>query len=224
MSKEFYYVSMKERVILLCNTTEKFIEHKSVPIIDIMDGKVDPRKEFNELFDFDNETLRSDVYEECRKVLTNKIIDENPDYSADSEDVQDCINSSIRYFIRWVKARNENGNITWDELVRRLHKIPWRETKYGIRIQNFGKVYYELHFNYMYDSGNGCLEFYNAEYQEDSNDDAVIDLTSYVAIVAEDIESIHMGCADLLYEIGLRDVTISYSNGEEVYLRFSEEN
>ena len=55
-------------------------------------------------------------------------------------------------------------------------------------------------------------------------DDAVIDLTSYVAIVAEDIESIHMGCADLLYEIGLRDVTISYSNGEEVYLRFSEEN
>lgn len=223
MSKEFKYVSMKERVNLLCKATDKFVEHKSVPIIDIMDGKVDPRKEFIELFDFDNETLRSDVYEECKKVLTNKIIDENPDYSADSEDVQDCINSSIKYFIRWVKARNENGNITWDELVRHLHKIPWRETKYGIRIQQFEKTYYELHFNYMYDSGNGCLKFHNAEYQEDS-DDAVIDLASYVAIVAEDIESIHMGCADLIYEIGLREVTISYSNGEEVYLRFSEEN
>ena len=154
-----------------------------------------------------------------------KIMEEYPDYLAESKDVQDCINSSIAYFIRWVKARSERGNITWDDLVKRLHKVPWEETEFGVRIQNFGKVYYELHFNYMQDLHNGCLKFYNAEYLEDTdNDECVIDMTSHVAIVSDDIESIHMGYADLVYEMGLRDVTISYKNGEKVFLRFSEEN
>lgn len=226
MSKEFKYVPMKERVNVLYEVAESFVGHKSAPIVDILDGKVDPRKEFNALFDFEKEKLRQDVCAECKKVLTTKIVEENPDYSAESEEVQNCVNSGISYFIRWVKARSERGNITWDELVKRLHHIPWRETKFGIRIQHFGKAYYELHFNYMQDLHNGCLKFYNAEYQEDPDkeDDDVIDMASYVAFCADDIESIHMGNADLVYEVGLRDVTISYTNGEKVFLRFSEEN
>lgn len=226
MSKEFNYVPMKERVNLLYEITENFVEHKSAPIVDIMDGKVDPRKEFNALFDFANETLRQDVYIECKKVLTTKIMKENPDYLAESEEVQNCVNSGISYFIRWVKTRSESGNITWEDLRKRLHNIPWRETEFGIRIQHFGNAYYKLHFNYMQDLHNGCLKFYNAEYQEDSNkeDEDVIDMASYVAFGSDDIESIHMGYADLVYEAGLRDVTISYKNGEKVFLRFSEEN
>ncbi len=225
MSKEFKYVPMKERVNLLYKATETFVEHKSAPIVDIMDGKIDPRKEFNELFDFEKETLRPDVYDECKKVLTIKIMEENPDYSVETEEIQDCIKSSIAYFIRWVKARSESGNITWDELVSRLHNIPWEETEFGVRIQNFGKVYYELYFNYMQDLHNGCLKFYNAEYPKDTDsDECVIDMASHVAIVSDDIETIHMGYADLIYEMGLRDVTISYTNGEKVFLRFSEEN
>ena len=72
MSKKFKYVPMKERVNLLYKTTESFVEHKSAPIVDIMDGKVDPRKEFNDLFEFGKETLRQDVYVECKKVLTTR--------------------------------------------------------------------------------------------------------------------------------------------------------
>ncbi|MBQ2882506.1 MAG: hypothetical protein IJE43_01855 [Alphaproteobacteria bacterium] len=225
MRKEFKYVSMKERVKLLYKATESFVRHKSAPIVDIMDGKIDPRKKFNALFDFEKETLRPDVYDECKKVLTVKIMEENSDYSVETREVQDCIKSSIAYFIRWVKARSESGNITWDELVNHLHNIPWEETEFGVRIQRFGKAYYELHFNYMQDLHNGCMKFYNAEYPEDTdNDGCVIDMASYVAIVSDDIETIHMGYADLIYEVGLRDVTISYTNGEKVFLRFSEEN
>lgn len=227
MSKEFNYVSMKERVNLLYKTTESFVEHKSAPIVDIMDGKVDPRKEFNELFDFEKETLRQDVYAECKKVLTTKIMEENPDYSGESEEVQDCVNSSIHSFISWVKARSENGNITWDELLKHLRCIPWKDTNFGLRIQHFGKAYYELHFNYMDDSNKEYLKFYNAEYQEETEtqcEDIIVDMASFVGISSDDIESIHMGCADLVYEVGLRDVTISYTNGEKVFLRFSEEN
>lgn len=223
MSKEFKYVSMKERVDLLYKTVESFVEHKSAPIVDIMDGKVDPRKEFNNLFDFEKETLRPDVYEECKKVMTEKFLAENSDYSAESEEMQDFVNSSIHSFISWVKARSENGNITWDELLEHLRCIPWKDTNFGLRIQHFGKAYCELYFNYMDDSNKEYLKFYNAEYKEEC-EDIIVDMASYVAVVSDDIESIHMGNADLVYEAGLRDVTISYTNGEKVFLRFSEEN
>ena len=57
---------------------------------------------------------------------------------------------------------------------------------------------------------------------------AIIDVIEAVIFtigaVLDDIETIHMGYADLIYEMGLRDVTISYTNGEKVFLRFSEEN
>lgn len=227
MSKEFKYVPMDERVKLLYKTTESFVEHKSAPIVDIMDGKVDPRKEFNALFDFKKESLRTDVHEKCREVMTEKILAENPDYSSESEEVQYCVNSSISYFIRWIKARSENGNITWDELLEHLRCIPWKDTNFGLRIQHFGKAYYELHFNYMDDSNKKYLKFYNAEYQEETEtqcEDIIVDMASFVGISSDDIESIHMGCADLVYEVGLRDVTIYYTNGEKVFLRFSEEN
>lgn len=227
MSKEFNYVSMKERVNLLYKVTESFVKHKSAPIVDIMDGKVDPRKEFNDLFDFEKETLRTDVHEKCREVMTEKILAENPDYSSESEEVQDCVNSSIRSFISWIKARSVNGNITWDELLEHLRCIPWKDSNFGLRIQHFGKAYYELHFNYMDDSNKKYLKFYNAEYQEETEtqcEDIIVDMASFVGICSDDIESIHMGFADLVYEAGLRDVTISYTNGEKVFLRFSEEN
>lgn len=227
MSKEFKYVSMKEIVNLLYKTTESFVEHKSAPIVDIMDGKADPRKEFNELFDFEKETMRQDVFTECKKVLIAQIIKENPDYSAESEEIQNCINNGISYFISWAKARSENGNITWGELLEHLRCIPWKDTNFGLRIQHFGKAYYELHFNYMDDSNKERLKFYNAEYQEETDtqcEDTVVDTASFVVISSDDIESIHMGYADLVYEAGLRDVTISYTNGEKIFLRFSEEN
>lgn len=227
MSKEFKYVSMKERVDLLYKTVESFVEHKSAPIVNIMDEKVDPRKEFNALFDFEKESLRTDVHEKCIEVMTEKFLAENQDYSSESKEVKDCVNSSINSFISWVKARSENGNIAWDELLEHLRCIPWKDTNFGLRIQHFGKAYYELHFNYMDDSNKEYLKFYNAEYQKETEkqcEDIIVDMASFVGISSDDIESIHMGYADLVYESGLRDVTISYSNGEKVFLRFSEEN
>lgn len=221
MNKEFKYVSMQECVNVLFETVESFVEHKSALLDDIIDKKADPRKEFNELFDFESETLRTDVYEECNKVLTNRISEENPDYSTESEEIQNYVSGSIEYFIRWVKARSEEGYISWDELMNHLHKIPWRETVFGIRIQRFGKVYYELRFNYMQEVENGYLKFFNAEYQEDED---ILYAGSYVAFGSKDIESIYMGYADLMYGVGLRDVTITYADGETVFLRFSEEN
>ena len=70
---------------------------------------------------------------------------------------------------------------------------------------------------------NVChAEYPDGDGEEES--DILISMASYVGISSDGIESIHMGQADLIYGVGLRDVTITYANGEKVFLRFSEDN
>lgn len=47
---------------------------------------------------------------------------------------------------------------------------------------------------------------------------------SRITISKELVDKITMTNADLLLNVGLRDYTITYKNGEQVFLRFSEEN
>ncbi|WP_273406240.1 hypothetical protein [Clostridium sp. AF02-29] len=219
MKKEFQYMNRDEKIKLLQKTAESFVDKESYT-----------RQKFIGLFDFKNYTMRSEnVLSKCKEVLAEKILSLNPDYTLESEEVQEHINDSIEEFVIWVKCRNLDGEITWDELVDHIEAIPWGETKFGIRIRRFGSVYYELHFNYVDDCDEHYLKFYNAVYPDKKEkpykeDEILIETASYVGISSTDIASIHMSSADLLYDVGLRDYTITYSNGEHVFLRFSEEN
>lgn len=220
MKKEFKYMNRDEKIKLLQKTAESFVDKESYT-----------RQKFIALFDFKNYTMSSEnVLSKCKEVLAEKILSLNPDYTLESEEVQEHINDSIEEFVIWVKHRNLDGEITWDELVDRMASIRW-ENKFGIRIQRFGSVYYELHFNYLDDYDEHYLKFYNAVYPETPEnscprdwDEILVDTASYVGITSTDIASIHMSSADLLYDVGLRDYTITYTNGDQVFLRFSEEN
>lgn len=219
MKKEFQYMNRDEKIKLLQKTAESFVDKESYT-----------RQKFIGLFDFKNYTMRSEnVLSKCKEVLAEKILSLNPDYTLESEEVQEHINDSIEEFVIWVRCRNLDGEITWDELVDHIESIRWGESKFGIRIQRFGSVYYELHFNYVDDYDEYYLKFYNAVYPDKKEkpykeDEILVDTASYVGISSTDIASIHMSSADLLYDAGLRDYTITYSNGEHVFLRFSEEN
>ena len=219
MKKEFQYMNRDEKIKLLQKTAESFVDKESYT-----------RQKFIALFDFKNYTMRSEnVLSKCKEVLAEKILSLNPDYTLESEEVQEHINDSIEEFVIWVRCRNLDGEITWDELVDHIESIRWGESKFGIRIQRFGSVYYELHFNYVDDYDEYYLKFYNAVYPDKKEkpykeDEILVDTASYVGISSTDIASIHMSSADLLYDAGLRDYTITYSNGVHVFLRFSEEN
>lgn len=218
-------VSMEECVKLLYKKVESFVEHPSAKVVDILDKKVNPREQFTALFDFENQTLREDVYKECVKVIEPLLREADPD--GDEEDLQMYVTSRIKWFVRWVERRNAHGDITWSELLEHLNMIPWDGGNFGLRIQLFGKVYCELRFNYMDDWDKDYLKFYHAEYPDgdgEEESDILISMASYVGISSDGIESIHMGQADLIYGVGLRDVTITYANGEKVFLRFSEDN
>ncbi len=217
MSKNFQYVFVEDRINVLYDAAASFVNQSSE----------NARQEFNALFDFENKTLRADVHAKCEQAVAEKIHEANPDYPVDSADVQDFAEVSIGSFISWVERRNEEGEITWRELLNHLKSIPWEYSNFGIRIQRFGSVYYELHFNYMDATNTDYLKFYNAEYIEETDEhgeDIIVDTASFVGIPSKNIESIHMGCADLVYRVGLRDVTIKYTDGEQVFLRFSESN
>ena len=43
---------------------------------------------------------------------------------------------------------------------------------------------------------------------------------SRMVILKEDIEKINRTSADLVHQVGLRNYTITFTNGENVYLRF----
>lgn len=226
MSKEFNYLTSKERYELIQGTLTSFVQHPSAPIVDIMDGKVDPRQELMDLIDFKALAMNPSAYGKVKSALTEKILSENPDYTAKSKEVCECVESSIHNYIVWLKNRNEHGGISWDELKKRLHKVDKENSPYGIRVQKFGKVYYQLYFNYMVDEGE-AIKLYNADWDEDcekSDEGTVVDMATYVAITSKNIKEIRMGSADLVFDCGLRDVTITYDNGEDVRLRFSESN
>lgn len=229
--KEFQRVSKEERYNLIYKVCESFVEHKSALVVDIMDKKVNPRQEFEDLFDFKNIKLRKDVYEKVRDTLTEKVLSVNPSYTLSSyvemetqETVLDYVETWIKGFVKSIKRRSENGIVTWEDFKNHLHSVDLRNSPFGIRVQTFGKTYSEIHFNYMLDSGD-CIKLYNAEWQDDdAEDEAIIDTASYVAISNKDIEEIWIGNADLIYQSGLRNAHIKYNNGEVIFFRFSEEN
>lgn len=226
MNKEFNYLTCKERYGLIQSTLTSFVEHPSAPIVDIVDGKVNPRQELLDLIDFEALQMNPTAYDKVKAVLTEKVLSKNLDYTADSDEVCEFVKSSIHNYIVWIKNRNEHGIITWDELRKRLHRVDKQNSPYGIRVQKFGRVYYQLYFNYMVDEGE-IIKLYNADWDEDcekSNEGTVVDTATYVAITSGDIIEIRMGSADLVFDCGLRDVTITYNNGEDISLRFSESN
>ena len=84
------------------------------------------RQKFIALFDFKNYTMRSEnVLSKCKEVLAEKILSLNPDYTFGIKEVQEHINDSIEEFVIWVRCRNLDGEITWDELVdhHRLYPV-----------------------------------------------------------------------------------------------------
>lgn len=226
MSKKFNCLSCKERFGLIQSTLTSFVQHPSAPIIDIVDGKANPRQELLDLIDFEALQMNPTAYDKVKEVLAEKILLENPDCTADSDEVCGCVESNIHNYIVWLKNRSEHGIITWDELKKRLHRVDKENSPYGIMIQKFGRVYYQLYFNYMVDEGE-IIKLYNADWDEDckkSNEGTIVDTATYVAITSGDIKEIRMGSADLVFDCGVRDITITYNNGEDVSLRFSEGN
>ena len=96
MKKEFQYMNRDEKIKLLQKTAESFVDKESYT-----------RQKFIGLFDFKNYTMRSEnVLSKCKEVLAEKILSLNPDYTLESEKVQEHINDSIEEFVIWVKCRN----------------------------------------------------------------------------------------------------------------------
>lgn len=225
MGKELNYVTMKERHTLIHNIVMSFVEHRSVSIADITDGKVDPHQELMDLFDFKTLGMKSKVYVAVKNALTEKMLSVNPDFTDCSEEIVEFVESSVTNYVLWIQKRSKQGVITWEELKKMLHSINMEASSFGVRVQHFGKAYYQLYFNYLEDKGD-IITLYNADWDEDcekSDEGTVIDTASYVSISNKDIKEIQIGYADLVYECGLRDVTITYKNGETVFLRFSED-
>ena len=92
MKKEFQYMNRDEKIKLLQKTAESFVDKESYT-----------RQKFIGLFDFKNYTMRSEnVLSKCKEVLAEKILSLNPDYTLESEKVQEHINDSIE--------KNNEGN------------------------------------------------------------------------------------------------------------------
>ena len=106
MSKEFNYLTCKERYGLIQSTLTSFVQHPSAPIVDIVDGKANPRQELLDLIDFEALQMNPAAYVKVKAVLTEKVLSENPDYTADSDEVCGCVESSIHNYIVWLKNRN----------------------------------------------------------------------------------------------------------------------
>lgn len=208
MSKEFQYVGMNERLWAVYEAITKSTKS---------------REEIESVFDFDKMTMREDMLLIAKKTVQEKILEANSAFTVDSDEVQDMTDSTINYCIKWYKHRLENGFITWDELMKRLQSIDLANSQFGIRVQHFGKTYFEIFFNYV-EYGDGVIKLYNAEYPEGEDDDNVIvDTASHVIITETDIKEIYMSDCDLVPQCGLRDITITYENGENTYLRFADE-
>ena len=180
--------------------------------------------------------------------------------------------NAIENFVRFVKSRSGSGEITWDELTKRLNDLYLDDSEFGIRVQRFSKeAYWEVFFNHFditnYDDGVSKLTFNHEYYWEAENEKAFETLDKYgintnlmaletisqiaekwdklsddskdeiisaisagtethyvdksrVDITNDQIEKITMTNADLVPEVGLRDYTVRFNNGEMICLRF----
>lgn len=217
--KEFKNVPAQESYLTLYKAVESIMSHTSAP-----DGDENPRKKFEELFDFDLMQMKPDAQEKVQSIFAEKVVSLNPGYSVDSKEISPYVENSIKCFVENIKRRCENGIITWEEFKRHLHNVDLQNSPFGIRFQNLGKVYTEIYFNFLQDEGE-VIKLYKAEWNNsDSEDKATIDKASYIIIPSKGIEEIWIGSADLMYQSGLREAHIAYNNGESVSFRFSEEN
>lgn len=76
MNKEFNYLTCKERYGLIQSTLTSFVAHPSAPIVDIVDGKVNPRQELLGLIDFEALQMNPAAYDKVKAVLTEKVLSE----------------------------------------------------------------------------------------------------------------------------------------------------
>lgn len=122
------------------------------------DGKHMDRKQLEAVLDFDNLTMNEKYIPEIMERL-----------KVGEDEVGKNI---IENYVRFVKERSGNGEITWDDLIARLKRLYLEDSDFGIRVQRFSKYsYWEVFFNHFditeYESGNVKLTF-NQEYYEDT--------------------------------------------------------
>lgn len=226
------------------------------------DKKGMDRRQLESVMDFDNLTMDAKYIPEIMQLL---------------KDGDDEVGENIiRNYVRFVKERSGSGEITWDELIRRLKDLYLEDSEFGIRVQRFSKdAYWEVFFNHFditnYEDGVTKLTFnhdyyedtenenayeifekygFNTDFDTDADRDGIITqvaekwtelsnqdkdevihalnawfVTHYVDksrvdITNDLIEKITMTNADLVPEVGLRDYTITFKNGEMIGLRF----
>lgn len=226
------------------------------------DKKGMDRKQLESVLDFDNLTMDEKYIPEIMELLK----------SGDDEVGENI----IRNYVHFVKERSGSGEITWDELVKRLKDLYLEDSDFGIRVQRFSKnAYWEVFFNHFditnYENGVTKLTFDNDYYEDTENQNAYeifekygfntdfdtdADKDEIIAQVAEkwtelsnqdkdevisaantwfgthyvdksrvditndSIEKITMTNADLVPEVGLRDYTITFKDGDMIHLRF----
>lgn len=175
---------------------------------------------YTDLFKFEADEFEPDLYERVRALLTAHIAAENPDYKPFSKKAEEEAESTISSYIAWLKRRNEHGKITWEELTKRLRKAHIQGNE--IRVQIIGKYYCQFYFNCILNEGEVFRLFRVNLDGEGNGRNKTMDTRSYAAISKDDIEEIDMGGADLIYSSGLREVTVTYKNGERISLKFSE--
>lgn len=220
------------------------------------------RKQLESVLDFDNLTMDAKYIPEIMQLL---------------KDGDDEVGENIiKNYVRFVKSRSGSGEITWDELIKRLKDLYLEDSEFGIRVQRFSKeAYWEVFFDHFnitnYESGVKKLTFdhdyyedtenerayntfekfgFNTDFDTDADQDGIItqiaekwaELSdvgkeevisaantwfgthyvdkSRVNITNDQIDKITMSNADLVPEVGLRDYTITFKNGEMICLRF----
>lgn len=141
-------------------------------IMGYFNAKKMDRKELETALDFDNLTMREDVKKNVAKSLS------------DAGYKKSEAENAIKEYVCYVKSRSGSGEITWDELIKRLNDLCLDDSEFGIRVQRFSKeAYWEVFFNHFditkYDDGVAKLTFNHEYYWETENEKAYETLDKY---------------------------------------------
>ena len=121
------------------------------------------RKQLEAVLDFDNLTMDEKYIPEIMELLK----------SGDDEVGENI----IRNYVRFVKERSGSGEITYDELIKKLKDLCLEDSDFGIRVQRFSKdSYWEVIFNHFditnYENGVAKLTLNNDYYEDTENENA----------------------------------------------------
>lgn len=175
-------------------------------IMDYFNSKKIDREELESLLDFENLTVEKNCEADILKLLKESL----------GGDV-DC-KEEIAIYVRFIKWRSESGDITWDEFISRLRELNLEESDFGIRVQQFGKTYWEIFFNnfsIMEFKDNDVRLTFDNYYYADIETDKALDVLDELGINTEKNNN------EIIRQIGEKLASLTTSQDEKEKLIYA---